>query len=169
MTRSAALVRSVALAGPAVLAAALALFPPAPAAACAWMPPLDLTAAPAAEMVFEGRLLSYEPHRLPANPAVITHAVATFEVTAAIVGEPAPIIRVLMLDNLVGAPETWRWDGTVIVATLPPGTPDTAWTGYHNPMPDLPVLLHPVCGTPFVAPATDETRAAIRAALDAAG
>lgn len=143
----------------------LAALAGAPALACSWQPPLDLTAAPAAEAIFVGDLLSYDPVPLPGNPRVVTHATATFAVRAVIAGDPPATVTVLMLDNLTGVPEQWRWDARVIVATLPPGTPDTAWSEPHNPRPDLPVVLHPTCGTPFIAPDDAETRAGIARAL----
>lgn len=136
-----------------------------PALSCSWQPPLDLAAAPQAAAIFAGRLLSYDPVPLPDNPPVITHATATFAVTAVIAGKVPATVTVLMLDNLTGVPEAWRWGDSVIVATLPPGTPDSAWTEAYNPMPDLPVVMHPTCGTPFIAPDDAATRAAIAQAL----
>lgn len=146
---------------PILLSACLAAAPLA-AAACAWQPPLDLTAAPLAQAVFVGRLVGYDPQLMPGNPGVVTQAIATFDVVEVLSGSVPPRVSVLMLDRLTALPDRWLWDDTVIVAVLPAGSgADIA--------PDLPVLLHPTCGTPFLAPADAATRDRIVAILRAGG
>ena len=150
------------------LVALLWLFVALPAAACTWQPPLDLAGAAMADAVFEGRLIDFQAFSPPGNPHSVTHAIATFEVTDILRGSVPPVVTVLFLDNLTGAPDRWRWDRTVIVATVPAGAGDGTAAMGPNPRPDLPVVLHPACGTPFVAPATAQSRAAIGAAIKAA-